>query len=49
VESILAHELDRWRRWWLRRSERNGTIGSPPERTDLVRARAASDLVAVEA
>ncbi|HSR08892.1 MAG TPA: glutamyl-tRNA reductase, partial [Bryobacteraceae bacterium] len=27
VESILAQELERWRRWWLQRSQRRGTIG----------------------
>ncbi len=49
VESILAHELNRWRRWWLRRSERESTINLPPELVAFVGAKAAGDLAVLEA
>lgn len=49
VESILAQELDRWRRWWLQRSERRGTISTLGEPAYFAETAAASDLVALEA
>ena len=49
VESILADELNRWRRWWLRRSERESTINLPPELVAFVGAKAAGDLAVLEA